>query len=58
MSQASTIVFNAADAKSIIILINHLNMIKFASRKNERYEKMSRHLQLLTEETLNAVSAR
>ncbi len=58
MPQASAIVLDAADAESVVIPADHLNMIKFASRKNGGYEKVSRHLQLLTEEASDAIGAR
>ncbi len=44
MSQASAIVLDAADAELIVISADHLNMIKFISRKDGGYEKMLRHL--------------
>ncbi len=58
MPQASTIVSGAADAEPVAISADHLNMVKFASRKDEGYEKVSGHLQLLAEETPDAIGAR
>lgn len=58
MSQALVVVSNIVDAKSIAILANYLNIIKFVFRKNKEYKKMLEHLKLLIEETLNITSAR
>ncbi len=58
MSQALVVVFNIVDAKSIAILANNFNIIKFVFRKNKEYKKMLEHLKLLIEEILNIISAR
>jgi len=58
VSQALVVVSNIVDAKSIAILANYLNIIKFVFRKNKEYKKMLEHLKLLIEETLNITSAR
>ncbi len=58
MSQASTIVFDAVNAASIVISANHLNMIKFVFREDEDYKKISEHLQLLAKEASNAIKQR
>ena len=58
MLQASAIVPGPADAESVAIPANHLNMVKFASRKDVRYEKVSGHLQLLAEKAPDAIDAR
>ena len=58
MSQASAVVSGAADAEPVAISTDHLNMIKFAFRKDGEYEKVSEHLRLLTEEASDAVGAR
>lgn len=56
--QASAIVPGAADAESIAIPADHLNMVKFASREDAGYEKVSGHLQILVEEAPDAIDAR
>lgn len=50
MPQASAIVPGAIDAEAIAIPANHLNMVKFVSREDEGYRKISGHLRLLAEE--------
>ena len=50
MPQASAIVPGAADAESIAIPANHINMVKFASCEDEGFKKISGHVQLLAEE--------
>lgn len=57
MLQASAVVFSTADAKLMVISADHLNMIKFASHQNREYKKVSEHLQLLAEETSDAINA-
>lgn len=55
---ASAVVPGAADAEAIAIPANHLDMVKFASRENGGYEKVSGHLQILAEEAPDAIRAR
>ncbi len=57
MPQASTVVFDAADVEQVAISADHLSMIKLVFHK-DGYEKVSRHLQLLTEEASDVISAR
>ena len=54
----SAIVRGAADAESIAIPADHLNMVKFPSREDGGYEKVSEHLWLLAEKAPDAISAR
>lgn len=54
----STVVPGAADAESIAIPADHLDMVKFASREDGGYEKVSDHLCLLAEEAPDAIQAR
>ncbi|MCJ1346709.1 hypothetical protein MMC31_004927 [Peltigera leucophlebia] len=54
----SAIVPGAADAESIAIPADHLNMVKFSSREDGGYEKVSEHLWLLAEKAPDAISAR
>lgn len=56
--QASAIVPGAVDAEAIAIPANHQNMVKFASRENEGYRKISGHLRLLAEEAPVAIRQR
>lgn len=58
MPQASAVVPGAADAEPLAISADHLNMVKFASREDEGYEKVSGHLQLLAEDAPDAIIAR
>ncbi|KAA6406627.1 MAG: TPR repeat protein [Lasallia pustulata] len=56
--QASAVVPGATNAEPVAIPADHLNMVKFASRQNGGYEKVSGHLQLLAEEAPEAIGAR
>ncbi|KAA6410089.1 MAG: nb-arc and tpr domain [Lasallia pustulata] len=56
--QASAVVPGATNAEPVAIPADHLNMVKFASRQNGGYEKVSGHLQLLAEEAPDAIGAR
>ncbi len=58
MPRPSAVVPGAADAESIAIPADHLNMVKFSSREDGGYEKVSEHLWLLAEEAPDAISAR
>ena len=58
MPRPSAVVPGAADAESIAIPADHLNMVKFASREDGGYEKVSGHLWLLAEKAPDAIKAR
>ena len=58
MPRSSAVVPGAADAESIAIPADHLNMVKFASREDVGYERVSEHLWLLAKEAPDAISAR
>lgn len=58
MPKASAVVPGAADAESVAISADHLNMVKFASSEDGGYRKVSGHLQLLAEEAPDAIGAR
>ncbi len=45
-----------ADAKLVSIPADHLNMIKFASREDGGYKKVSGHLWLLAKEAADAIN--
>ncbi len=44
MPRSSAVVPGAADAESIAIPADHLNIVKFASREDRVYENVSEHL--------------
>ena len=46
-----------ADADIILIPADHLNMVKFASRENGEYKKVSEYLWLLAKEAISALWA-
>ena len=56
--QVSAIVPGTVDVEPIAIPANHLDMVKFGSRENGGYEKVSGHLQILVEEAPDAIDAR
>ena len=56
--QASAIIPGIANAEPVAIPADHLNMVKFASREDPGYVKMSGYLQLLAEEAPSAIDAR
>lgn len=58
MPKASAVVPGAADAESVAIPADHLDMVKFASREDGGYKKVSGHLQLLAEEAPNVIGMR
>ena len=55
--RASAVISTVADAEPIAIPANHLNMVKFASREDAGYERVSGQLWLLTEEAPDAIGA-
>ncbi|MCJ1425603.1 hypothetical protein MMC29_003503 [Sticta canariensis] len=55
---ASAIIPGVADAESVAIAADHLNMIKFTSREDSGYEKVLGQLQLMAQEAPDAVEAR
>ena len=56
--KASAVVPGVADAEPISIPADHLNMVKFASREDGGYKKVSGHLWLLAKEAPGAISLR
>lgn len=46
-----------ADAESIAIHANHLDMVKFDTRENGGYEVVSGHLQILAQEAPDIIAA-
>ncbi|MCJ1426602.1 hypothetical protein MMC29_004505 [Sticta canariensis] len=55
---ASAIIPGVADAEPLAMPADHVNMIKFTSRENCGYEKVSGHLKLLAEKAAGAIDAR
>ena len=55
---ASAIIPGVANAEPIAIPADHLNMVRFASREDGGYEKVSGHLKLLAHEAPGVVEAR
>lgn len=58
MPYASAILPGVADAEPLAIPADHINMIKFTSREDGGYEKVSGHLKLLAEKAAGAIHAR
>ncbi|MCJ1271049.1 hypothetical protein MMC22_010948 [Lobaria immixta] len=56
--QASAVVPGAADAEPVAIPANHLNMVKFTSREDGGYKKISGYLQVLAEDAPDVIGAR
>lgn len=56
--RASAVVPGAADAESIAIPANHINMVKFPSNEDGGYEKVSGHLWLLAKQAPDVIAAR
>lgn len=48
----------AADAESVAIPANHINMVKFPSHEDGGYEKVSGHLWLLANKAPDVIAAR
>ena len=55
---ASAVIPGVADAEPVAILANHLDMVKFTSREDGGYEKVSGHLLLLARDAPGAIEAR
>lgn len=55
---ASAIIPGIAEAEAVAIPADHLGMVKFSSREEGGYEKVSGHLKLLAEDAPEAVNAR
>lgn len=55
---ASAIIPGIPDAESIAIPADHLQMVKYASREDSGYKKVSGHLRLLAEGAPGTINAR
>ena len=56
--KTSAVVPGVRDAEQISIPADHLNMVKYASREDGGYKKVSGHLWLLAKEAPGAISQR
>jgi hypothetical protein len=58
VSRASAVVPGAADAEPIIMHTDHINMVKFRSRSDEGYKKVSDYIQIMAREAPDKVGSR
>lgn len=56
--KSSAIIPGMPDAEAVAIQADHINMVKFTSRENDGYEKISGHLKLLAQEAPGAIDVR
>lgn len=56
--RASAVGPHAADAEPIVIHADHINMVKFASREDNGYRTVSRHLQIMAHDASEVISSR
>ena len=56
--KASAVVPGAADAEQIMIHADHKEMVKFESKKDNDYEKVSDHLIIMVESAGSVISLR
>ncbi|RYO00079.1 hypothetical protein AA0121_g13434 [Alternaria tenuissima] len=56
--RASAVVSGAADAESIVIHADHVNMVKFGSKGDPGYRTVSRHLKLMAADAGSAIGGR
>lgn len=56
--RTSAVVPGAADAESIAISADHINMVKFASKESNGYKTVSGHLQVMVQDCGNVVALR
>lgn len=56
--RTSAVVPGAADAESIAISADHINMVKFASKESNEYKTVSGHLQVMVQDCGNVVALR
>jgi hypothetical protein len=54
----SAVVQGAADAEQIMIHANHKEMVKFQSKEDSNYEKVSDHLIIMVEDAGRIISLR
>ena len=56
--RASAVVPGAADAESIVIHTDHVNMVKFESVGNSGYKTVSGHLRVMAQNTGDVITSR
>ncbi len=56
--QESAVVPGAADAEPIAIHADHINMVRFSSKENNRYRTVSGHLRIMAENACNIIASR
>jgi hypothetical protein len=56
--RASAVVPGAADAESIVIHANHIDMVKFSSNEDSGYRTVAGHLQIMAQKASQAISLR
>lgn len=58
MPIASAVVPGVADAEPVAIAENHINMVKFLSKSDSGYEKISEYLVLMVDLVWDKINAR
>lgn len=58
MPRASAVVPGAADAEPIVIHADHINIVKFGSKSDEGYRKVSGHLRVMAASAGDVVGSR
>jgi hypothetical protein len=56
--RASAVVPGAANAEPIVIHADHINMVKFASKKDSGYRTVSGHLQIMAQDAGEIIRSR
>jgi hypothetical protein len=56
--KVSAVVPGAADAEQIMIHADHINMVKFESKEDNDYEKVSDHLIIMAESAGSVIGLR
>jgi hypothetical protein len=55
---ASAVVPGQANAESVILHADHINMVKYSSKEDSNYITISQHLQIMTTDATKAVHTR
>ena len=58
MPQLLAVIFNIVDIEPIAIYVNHIKMVKFASKKNYEYETISKYLQIIIHNIKDVIISR
>lgn len=56
--KTSAVVPGVADAESIAIYADHINMVKFTSNQDNGYKTLAGHIRLMVQDSNDKVSAR